>query len=434
MRTRLLLLFLSVCPYGFAQNILTETLSPLPEPVTNNAVAAARVADEWYVYSFTGLDSTKSCAGDHLRAYRYRVSADTWEALPDVPDPSGGKIAAAASVVKGKIYVVGGYHLGGNCNEISSAKTHVFDPAANAWLPDAAPLPVPIDDQVQGVWRDSLLYVISGWSNTTNVPTVQIYDPATDTWQSGTAVPNSNRYKAFGASGTIIGDTIYYAGGAVIAGNFPLRAVYRKGVIDPNAPTSITWSDADAPAALLYRSGATQYRGRPIWLGGSAVSYNFDGIAYNGSGGVAPLSDLVVGSAETDTLERLPGVLPPTMDLRGVAALDADTYILVGGMGPGQTVRPTTTRLRIDALTAAGAVTTAADWTVYPNPNAGTLHFSAPLSGQLDFYGADGRRRYRYTLRGQRSVRINGVAPGVYFVQLRVGARDRGLRQLVVLP
>jgi hypothetical protein len=94
-------------------------------------------------------------------------------------------------------------------------------------------LPIPTDDHVQCVWRDSLIYIITGWSNTGNIPNVQIYDPANDTVLSGTPIPNSDDYKAFGASGVIIGDTIYYAGGVNDSWIFTIQPRLRKGIINP---------------------------------------------------------------------------------------------------------------------------------------------------------------------------------------------------------
>ncbi|MCB0644994.1 MAG: hypothetical protein KDC44_25285, partial [Phaeodactylibacter sp.] len=234
---RWIFLFGLIPAHSFAQSFME--LAPMPERVTNNAVTAAEVDGEWYVYSFTGLDSTKSCNGDHLKAWRYHVSTDTWESLPNVPDALGGKIAAAASTIKGKIYVVGGYHLAPNCNEVSSARVHIFDPVLNDWLPDGADIPVAIDDQVQAVWQDSLLYVVTGWSNTTNVPDVQVYNPATDSWAEGTAVPTSTAWRVFGAAGTIIGDTLYYSGGATLSGSFNPGDTFRKGYIHPDDPLTI---------------------------------------------------------------------------------------------------------------------------------------------------------------------------------------------------
>ena len=73
---------------------------------------------------------------------------------------------------------------------------------------------------------------------------MQIYDPALDQWSVGTEVPNNNNYRCFGSSGYIIGDTIFYHGGA--AGfNFGAKKQLRKGVINPNNPTG-TWLDEQA--------------------------------------------------------------------------------------------------------------------------------------------------------------------------------------------
>ena len=105
---------------------------------------------------------------------------------------------------------------------------------ANRFLADGAPIPVPIDDHVQAVWRDSLIYVVTGWSDTRNVPNVQIYNPTEDKWIEGTSVPTGVQFESFGTSGTILGDTIFYYGGASFGFRFPVQNTLRKGVIDPS--------------------------------------------------------------------------------------------------------------------------------------------------------------------------------------------------------
>ena len=54
-----------------AQNISYVDLAPMPEKVTNNAVTAATVNGISYVYSFSGIDSTKACGNNHLKSFRY---------------------------------------------------------------------------------------------------------------------------------------------------------------------------------------------------------------------------------------------------------------------------------------------------------------------------------------------------------------------------
>ncbi|MEO0877203.1 MAG: hypothetical protein AAFY48_21610, partial [Bacteroidota bacterium] len=223
-----LLLFACLTESIAAQSITWEYLAPMPEKVTNNAVTSVTIGDETYLYSFAGIDTTLDCNGDHLRSYRYTLSTNSWDTIPDLPDPNGGKIAASANVIDDKIYIVGGYHLAPNCSETSSNRIHIFDPLTNAYLDDGRNLSVPIDDQVQVVWRDSLLYVVTGWSNTTNVSNVQLYNPNFDLWQQATPVGTGANWRVFGASGVIVGDTIYYAGGARPNFGFPASSFFRK--------------------------------------------------------------------------------------------------------------------------------------------------------------------------------------------------------------
>ena len=179
----LTLLLLSFFSKKTAAQDWWQPLPAMPERVSNNAVVAAKSGGASFVYSFTGIDSTKKWSGIHLKSWRFNTMSEVWQQIPPVPDPAGGKIAASASVVKNKIYLIGGYHVAANGDETSSKKTHRFDPETNDWLPDGADIPVAIDDHVQAVWRDSLIFVVTGWSNTANVPNVQIYNPSTDAWR-----------------------------------------------------------------------------------------------------------------------------------------------------------------------------------------------------------------------------------------------------------
>ena len=210
-----LILFLFFPSITFSQTGWTWTeINSMPERISNNAVTqGVDGSGNINVYSFSGIDSTKLYSGINLKSYRYNVTTALWETIASLPDGQG-KIAAGASTIKNKIYIIGGYHVNANGSEVSSAKVHVYDPTTNTYLLDGAEIPVPIDDHVQAVWRDSLIYVVTGWSNNNNVPDVQIYDPAHDNWLIGTATPNITQYKMFGASGVIIGDTIYYNGGS----------------------------------------------------------------------------------------------------------------------------------------------------------------------------------------------------------------------------
>ncbi|NVK65480.1 MAG: hypothetical protein HWE22_12890 [Flavobacteriales bacterium] len=323
----------------FAQFNWTWTeLDTMPFRTANNAVCEAVVNGEEFVYSFGGIDVTKQYSGIHQRSFKYAVSTNTWSEIAPLPDTLG-KIAKGASFVNGKIYILGGYHVLSNGNEVSSDRVHIYNPTTDSYETDGAPIPIPIDDHVQAVYKDSLIFVVTGWSNTANRPEVQIYDIYFDQWQVGTSVPNDNFFKAFGASGTIIGDTLYYHGGVSGSFSFVARTYVRKGFINPIDPTDITWEQInDAPGDAGYRSACSSAGNTVFWVGGAPTAYNYDGIAYDGSGGVNPSARILhfnlYDYQYSDEVSEPYGV----MDLRGIAKLSNNRWIICGGMDTNQVV------------------------------------------------------------------------------------------------
>lgn len=342
-------LFLILAFTASSQNWTWTELDTLPFRTANNAVCEAEVNGEEFVYSFGGIDTSKLYSGIHKRSFKYDVSAGNWSEIAELPD-NDPKIASGASFVKGKIYIIGGYHVYQNGTEVSSNKVHIYNPATDSYEADGAPIPTAIDDHVQCVYKDSLIFVVTGWSNTANFPNVQIYDPTLDQWQAGTFVPTTFQYTAFGASGYIVGDTIYYHGGAA-GGSFAARKFIRKGYINPNDPTDITWElMGEAPGDAGYRAACSGTDDRVFWVGGSAISYNYDGIAYNGSGGVDPSARILHfnpnDSMFFDETTQPYGV----MDLRGIAKLSNNRWIICGGMDTNQVVSNRTFLLESNSL------------------------------------------------------------------------------------
>ena len=337
--------------FGYSQTAWTWTeLDTMPIHISNNAVTDATINNTPYVFSFGGIDTSKIYSGITLRSFKYNVNTSTWTEIASLPSGQP-RIASAASTVKNKIYIIGGYSVASNGNETSSSTVNIYSPTTDTFEADGTPIPTPIDDHVQCVWKDSLIYVITGWSNFSNVPKVQIYNPSSDTWLTGTNTPSSSDYKVFGGSGTIIGDTIYYFGGAVSIGNFYATKKLRKGIIDPNNATNITWTLENDGPNNSYRSACLSYDDNVFWVGGSATSYNYDGIAYNGSGGVAPLTQIMRYNLSTKNWYAGNGTPYSVMDLRGVARISPTSWIICGGMNENQQVTNKTFLLTYDPIT-----------------------------------------------------------------------------------
>ena len=422
---RPLLLILSLFPFClFAQMGWTWTELPsMPTPVSNNAVTAATVGGVPYVYSFTGIDTTKLYSGINLGAYRYNTQTQVWETIAAVPDTLG-KIAAGANTVNNIVYVFGGYHVFSNNNEISSDRVHRYDPENNVWLSDGAAIPVPIDDHVQAVWRDSLIFLVTGWSNSGNVTNVQIYDPANDSWQAGSSLPLGSTFTAFGASGAIVGDTIFYHGGAS-GFSFGGTKRLRRGIIDANDPTQITWDyPGDAPGTLGYRHAAITYQEKVFWIGGSNNTYNYNGIAYNGSGGATPLDRIL--SYQSTTATWLEGLGAPfsVMDLRGAAQLSPTSWVICGGMESGQQVSNRAFLLEYDPVAGDQAFgildgLQVQTMEVYPNPSEGLLFVDGLPAGQLSVYDATGHLVHTESVGMNVQVNLRALAAGTYVVRLQ---------------
>jgi hypothetical protein len=391
----------------------------MPKRQANNAVVEAFDGTSKAVYSFAGIDSTKLYTGINLKSFKYQVTTNSWTNLPTLPDTLG-KVAAGASVVKNKIYIMGGYHVFENGNEISSNKNHVFNPLTNSFEADGANIPVSIDDHVQAVWRDSLIYLISGWSNTGNVANVQIYNPALNSWHVGSSVPNTTSFKAFGASGTVVGDTIYYNGGVKSGAQFVNVPFLRKGIINPLDPSQITWfQEQNNPGASGYRMAATSYKNYAIWIGGGDVAYNYNGIGYYGTGGVSPMDRIL--SYETISKSWIENLSEPesVMDLRGIAKIDSNTWIIAGGMGLNQAVSNYTYQIKLENISANIKTKNSSKFHIVPNPFKNEIEIIHEKDNQqFKIYTVAGELIHEGRTQYSEKIDLSSLKNGFYFLHV----------------
>jgi N-acetylneuraminic acid mutarotase len=308
----------------------------LPIALSNNSVVALSLSTGPAVFSFLGIDSTKRWHGITNRAFRWQpnTASDAWEEIQPVPGP--GRLASTVQAVGGRIYVLGGYTVARDGTERSRPDVAIYDLVAETWSAGAS-IPVPVDDAVSGVWRDSLIFLISGWHDTDNVRNVQIYDPTANLWRQATPIPGT---PVFGHAGAIAGNSIVYVDGARRTGGQPrytLTAQSWHGAISPNDPTTITWTRLpNHPGPPVYRAGALGVNGWVVVAGGTDNPYNYDGIGYDGVP-AQPLSQVFAYQVETGSWHIWPELPSPSMDHRTLGWDGADLY-LVGGMGEGQDV------------------------------------------------------------------------------------------------
>jgi len=325
-------LLLTGCKTAVKESILTD----LPEAVSNNAVSEANLKGNQYLYTFGGIDSSKSYSGIHQRSYRLNTTTGDWQQLDNLPD-SLGKIAMSANRIGDVIYIMGGYHVFEDGSEKSSDKVHRFSVKENKFLSDGLAIPTAIDDHVQFTYKDRYIFLITGWSDSTNVSLTQIYDSKENKWLEGTSPPEDEDYQSFGASGAVIGNTIYYYGGANSnrEKKFSGQSVLRKGIIEDEDFT-ISWSKQNENVLpVMYRSAAVTRNKHILFLGGSNETYNYDGIAYADDSPVPPSKVKMSLDTATGDISIFAAELP--MDLRNVVQLGNDV-IFVGGMENNQVV------------------------------------------------------------------------------------------------
>lgn len=315
----------------------TGHVGNLARPVANNAVAAATIGGERWIFTALGIDSTKRWSGITNSAAAWSARTRSWRTLPPVPGVRG-RLAATAQVVRGQLVVFGGYTVDSSGAERSLPDVNVFDPATGQWRL-GAPIPVPVDDAVSGVFRDSLIYLVSGWHDTDNVRDVQIYDVMRDSWSRATPIPGPG---VFGHSGSLANGVIVYVDGAVrqsTGAKYRLEPQTWVGTIDAAQPARITWSAGRKhPGPALYRAAAGSCGPYIILAGGSANPYNYNGIGYDGQPS-APERGVLAFDTRDQSWRQLPPLATPTMDHRGLAVL-GDTAWIIGGMRGGQQVSP----------------------------------------------------------------------------------------------
>ena len=192
----------------------------------------------------------------------YDPTTDTWENKADMPTR---RFAHATAVVNGKIYVIGGLDIPDDAAEDDPGRdlftVEVYDPHTDTWE-RRTDMPTPRELANNAPVVNGKSYVIGGWqqgvqvSGESGVATVEVYDPAADTWEQGTDMPTPRG--AFGISK--VDGKIYVIGGGPSRNPFlPTVEMYdpTTDVWGPKAdmPTRRRSHSASAVNGIIYAIG-----------------------------------------------------------------------------------------------------------------------------------------------------------------------------------
>lgn len=330
-------------------------LSPLPVPVSNNAVAISHDEGGAKVYSFMGIGPKKTWDAVTASTFELDLGTGAWKEMRAVPGVAG-RLAASAVALNDQVFIFGGYVVDSQGGESTLSDLNVFVPVENRYY-RGKDIPVPVDDAVIGVYHERYVFLIGGWSKNEAVHNVQIYDTDKDQWTQGTPIPGT---AVFGHAGAIEGETIVYVDGAyknpdskgpkyLPSAECWMGKIPKKGDI-----TKIEWTKLPPhPGNARYRiaggAGTAQKKGGKIYFsGGTDNPYNYNGVGYNGQP-AEPSSVTFAFDVRAEKWETINDNTPdPTMDHRGLLVTHRG-LLIVGGMEKGQQVTPKVTVVKPDS-------------------------------------------------------------------------------------
>ena len=183
------------------------TKADMPEPRKDLSTSVV----DGRIYAISGGEDTTP----HPDVFEYDPATDTWTRKADMPVARGD---LSTSVVDGKIYAIGGGPSVDVNNWIGTPTVYAYDPATDTWT-RKADMPTARTTHAASV-VDGKIYVIGGWSGDSETPlysTVEVYDPATDSWTT----LNGNAPTPSGGVVTCTMNGMIYAMGGV-----PTRSPY----------------------------------------------------------------------------------------------------------------------------------------------------------------------------------------------------------------
>jgi len=245
--------------YDPATNTWT-TKTPMPTPRIYFGIAV--VENKIYVIGGDSGNWTVGITPTNVNEV-YDPATDTWESLTPMPTT---RYAMDANVVDGKIYVIGGGQRAPNSN---FDVNEVYDPETDTWTPKT-PIPVGVEYYTSAV-VDNKIYIIGG---AVKVTLNQIYDTETDTWSNGAPIPKGvDAAAAVATSGVYAPKRIY-----VIGGKQNLDTVNFNQIYDPETDT---WSTGTAMPTARYGLGVAIINdvlyaigGREGWAGSPISAAN----------------------------------------------------------------------------------------------------------------------------------------------------------------
>lgn len=200
--------------------------------------------------------------------FRYDILNATWLSNAATrPFPGHHQ---SVEVIGGKLYVIGGLVFG------AEGKVQIYDPGTDSWS-TGSPMPW-AGGSVSTAAIGGKIYAAGGIVGSTTVSNHAVYDPLLDSWTALAPMPAGRNHAAAATDGTL-----FYVFGGRDGGNFVTNGYDDLQVYDPGTDTWAWSGDGVSGLAPLpqYRGGM----GRAVWY--RSEFYVFGGETQSGPGAVA---------------------------------------------------------------------------------------------------------------------------------------------------
>jgi len=247
----LMVLLVSAVPSALAYSPSWDSLKPLFEGKSQAVVVADN--DNNTVYMFGGLTGL---SGSACSSFAYDVNTGFTTRITSMP--VGVRGASGGLGEDGRVYIFSGW------NTTNVATTQVYDIATDSWSTETAIPNNVFKGDCAVVWPE--FYIFGGTGAATMV---QIYSASNDSWYMGSPIPWGEARKAGAAAYSETENAIYFIGG-VNGGDVTTDTVYRFDI------DSDSWSNRTAlPNQLAAFDATVGVDGIIYAVGGSDVDAHF---------------------------------------------------------------------------------------------------------------------------------------------------------------
>ncbi|WP_437840601.1 Kelch repeat-containing protein [Sorangium sp. So ce1153] len=248
---------------------LGDTSAAVYNPATDVWTATGLLTVERVGHTATLLANSKvlvvgsSASPTTANAELFDPSTNTWTTAGATTATSPKRFEHTATrLLDGKVLITGGIQAGSSPATYLKS-TGIFDPVANAWLFGSANMSVERAKHVAVLLQSGKVLVAGGTNATSSsLDTVEIYDPATNTWTSAAAMP---------AVRSDFDAVVLNNGDVLAVGSTTVPSVYNPGSNSWTHLTGETVGSRDEPTLTKLNNGMVLIAGGKQW--GSSTAW-----------------------------------------------------------------------------------------------------------------------------------------------------------------